>query len=87
VGKMLFADKLALENRTKVRLLLIRERELNLYVQNCRAVGTVAALLAGLAFSSLVILKPGTVCCLNSLPLYAVFTLLFRLSSIGYWCF
>mmetsp|Transcript_40132 Transcript_40132/g.88113 ORF Transcript_40132/g.88113 Transcript_40132/m.88113 type:complete len:322 (+) Transcript_40132:141-1106(+) len=54
---MLFADKLALENRTKVRLLLIRERELNLYVQNCRAVGTVAALLAGLAFSSLIYTK------------------------------
>ena len=51
---MLYADKAALENRTKLRLLAIRERELTLYTQNCFTIGTVAALMAGLAYSSLV---------------------------------
>ena len=46
---MLFADKAALENRTKVKLLAIRERELTLYTNNCRTVGTVSALMAGIA--------------------------------------
>ena len=50
----LFADKAALENRTKVRLLEIRARELTLYTNNCRTVGTVAAVMAGLAYSGLV---------------------------------
>jgi len=54
---MLYADKAALENRTKVRLLSIRERELALYTNNCRTVGTVAALMAGLAFSALIYTK------------------------------
>ncbi|KAL1527317.1 hypothetical protein AB1Y20_015988 [Prymnesium parvum] len=54
---MLFADKAALENRTKVRLLAIRERELTLYTNNCRTVGTVAAVMAGLAFSALIYTK------------------------------
>ena len=51
---MLFADKAALENRTKVKLLTIRERELTLYTNNCRTVGTVSALMAGIAYSALV---------------------------------
>ena len=51
---MLYADKAALENRTKVKLLAIRERELTLYTNNCRTVGTVSALMAGIAYSALV---------------------------------
>ena len=51
---MLYADKAALENRTKLRLLAIRERELSLYTQNCFTIGTVSALMAGLGYSSLV---------------------------------
>ena len=54
---MLFADKAALENRTKVRLLSIRERELTLYTNNCRTVGTVSALMAGIAYSALIYTK------------------------------
>ena len=54
---MLFADKAALENRTKVRLLTIRERELALYTNNCRTVGTVSALMAGIAYSALIYTK------------------------------
>ena len=57
---MLFADKAALENRTKVKLLTIRERELTLYTNNCRTVGTVSALMAGIAYSALVS------CCLTA---------------------
>ena len=52
--RQLYADKAALENRTKVRLLAIRERELTLYTNNCRTIGTVAAVMAGLAQSALV---------------------------------
>ena len=37
-----------------MRLLEIRERELALYTNNCRTVGTVAAVMAGLAYSGLV---------------------------------
>ena len=51
---MLYADKAALENRTKVRLLMIRERELTLYTQIMRTVGTVSALMAGIAYTALV---------------------------------
>ena len=71
---MLYADKAALENRTKaqrrrlsagtssrspavtanpavqVRLLAIRERELELYVNNCRTMGMVSAIFSGLGF-------------------------------------
>ena len=54
LGLMLYADKAALENRTKVKLLTIRERELTLYTNNCRTVGTVSALMAGIAYSALV---------------------------------
>ena len=54
---MLYADKAALENRTKVKLLSIRERELALYTNNCRTVGTVSALMAGIAYSALIYTK------------------------------
>ena len=50
---MLFADKRALETNLKVGLLQIREKELNFYTQNCLAVCTQAALLAGFAYSGL----------------------------------
>ncbi|EOD15387.1 hypothetical protein EMIHUDRAFT_436817 [Emiliania huxleyi CCMP1516] len=50
---MLYADKRALETNLKVNLLAIREKELNYYTQNCQAVGTQAALLAGFAYSGL----------------------------------
>ena len=59
---MLYADKAALENRTKLRLLAIRERELTLYTQNCLTIGTVAALMAGLAYSSLARPPPQAQC-------------------------
>lgn len=54
---MLYADKAALENRTKVKLLSVRERELTLYTNNCRTVGTVSALMAGIAYSALIYTK------------------------------
>mmetsp|Transcript_8900 Transcript_8900/g.14912 ORF Transcript_8900/g.14912 Transcript_8900/m.14912 type:complete len:406 (-) Transcript_8900:419-1636(-) len=47
---MLYADKQALETDLKVSLLAIRERELSLYTENCRSIGTQAALLAGFAY-------------------------------------
>lgn len=50
---MLYADKRALETNLKVSLLQIREKELNFYTQNCLAVGTQAALLAGFAYAGL----------------------------------
>ncbi|KAL1530506.1 hypothetical protein AB1Y20_001407 [Prymnesium parvum] len=50
---MLFADKRALETNLKVNLLAIREKELNYYTQNCLAVCTQSALLAGFAYSGL----------------------------------
>jgi len=50
---MLYADKRALETNLKVNLLAIREKELNYYTQNCLAVLTQAALLAGFAYSGL----------------------------------
>ena len=50
---MLYADKRALETNLKVNLLAIREKELNFYSQNCLAIGTQAALLAGFAYSGL----------------------------------
>jgi hypothetical protein len=59
---MLYADKAALENRTKVKLLSVRERELTLYTNNCRTVGTVSALMAGIAYSALVRAAPRETC-------------------------
>jgi hypothetical protein len=54
---MLAADKAALANKTRLRLLAIRERELALYVQNCRAFGTMSAFMAGIAHSALIYSK------------------------------
>jgi hypothetical protein len=51
---MLYADKRALETKLQVSLLSIREKELNFYTQNCRTVGTQAALLAGFAYNSII---------------------------------
>ena len=46
-----------LGEQDKLRLLAIRERELTLYTQNCFTIGTVGALMAGLAYSSLLYTK------------------------------
>ena len=50
---MLLADKRALETNLKVSLLSIREKELNFYTNNCLAIGTQSALLAGFAYAAL----------------------------------
>jgi len=51
---MLHADKRALEQNLKVSLLKIREKELHFYTENCVAIGTQAALLAGFAYSGII---------------------------------
>ena len=50
---MLFADKNALRTQLKVNMLRIRERELNYYTNNCLAISTSSALLAGFAWYGL----------------------------------
>lgn len=50
---MLNARKEALANNTRVRMIAIRERELQLYAANCRQLGRKTALLAGFAYSGL----------------------------------
>ena len=50
---MLFADKNALRTQLKVNMLKIRERELNYYTNNCLAISTSSALLAGFAWYGL----------------------------------
>ena len=50
----LFADKQRIYNNTRVRLQAIREGELLLYTDNCRHIGTVSAVIAGLGFFGLV---------------------------------
>ena len=50
---MLWADKRALETNLKLSLLQIRERELNFYTNNCLAISTQSALLAGFAYAAL----------------------------------
>mmetsp|Transcript_18999 Transcript_18999/g.48621 ORF Transcript_18999/g.48621 Transcript_18999/m.48621 type:complete len:243 (-) Transcript_18999:409-1137(-) len=50
---MLFADKNALRTQLKVNMLRIRERELLYYTNNCLAISTSAALLAGFAWYGL----------------------------------
>ena len=50
---MLYADKNALRTQLKVRMLKIRERELQYYTQNCLSISTSAALLAGFAWYGL----------------------------------
>jgi len=51
---MIFAEKKALENRFRLRLIHIRERELHFYSKNCHMVGHISALLAGCMYSSFV---------------------------------
>ena len=51
---MLLADKLDLQNKLKLNMLQIEERELNYYTQNAMTVGTQAALLAGFAFTGVI---------------------------------
>ena len=51
--RMLWADKRALETNLKLSLLQIRERELNFYTNNCLAISTQSALLAGFAYAAL----------------------------------
>jgi len=50
---MLYADKNALRTQLKVNMLRIRERELSYYTNNCLAISTSAALLAGFAWYGL----------------------------------
>jgi hypothetical protein len=50
---MLFADKNALRTQLKFDMLRIRERELQYYTNNCLAISTSAALLAGFAWYGL----------------------------------
>ena len=50
---MLFADKNALRTQLKVNMLRIRERELSYYTNNCLAISTSSALLAGFAWYGL----------------------------------
>uniref|UniRef100_A0A7S4C6D9 Uncharacterized protein n=1 Tax=Chrysotila carterae TaxID=13221 RepID=A0A7S4C6D9_CHRCT len=50
---MLAAQKSSLEANVRQRLVAIRERELEYYTDNCRHLGDLGALLAGLAFSGI----------------------------------
>jgi hypothetical protein len=50
---MLLADKHDLQNKLRLNLLQIEEKELNFYTQSCYTVGTQAALLAGFAFGAI----------------------------------
>ena len=54
---MLHADKEALRTAYKLRLLAIREKELNYFLQNCINIATLAAMLAGFAQSGLIYTK------------------------------
>jgi len=51
---MLLADKHDLQQRLKLQILQIEEKELNHYTTNANTLGTQAALLAGFAFTSLI---------------------------------
>ena len=51
---MIFAEKKALENRYRLRLIHIRERELHFYSKNCHMVGHISALLGGCMYSAFV---------------------------------
>ena len=50
---MLHAQKAALQNSVRQRLVGIRQRELEYYTLNCRSVGNQAALIAGFAYSGI----------------------------------
>mmetsp|Transcript_15450 Transcript_15450/g.40147 ORF Transcript_15450/g.40147 Transcript_15450/m.40147 type:complete len:224 (+) Transcript_15450:116-787(+) len=54
---MLYADKVALANRARLRMLEIRDRELELYTRNSRALGFQCAMLAGSGFAAFVYCK------------------------------
>mmetsp|Transcript_1016 Transcript_1016/g.2888 ORF Transcript_1016/g.2888 Transcript_1016/m.2888 type:complete len:196 (+) Transcript_1016:91-678(+) len=56
---MLYADKVALANRARLRMLEIREKELDLYVRNSRSISTACAMLAGSGYTALVYTKMG----------------------------
>ena len=50
---MLRAKKEALENSARVKLIEIREKELDYYTANCRNIGQCAALVSGMAYSGI----------------------------------
>lgn len=50
---MIRAQKEALENTARVKLIEIREKELEYYTANCRNIGQCAALVSGLAYSGI----------------------------------
>ena len=51
---MLYADKRAIETHLSVKLLKIREKELNFYHENCMVLARNAALLAGFSFYGII---------------------------------
>ena len=51
--EMLHAQKQALENRLRQRLVAIREQELEYYTKNCRMLGNLAALVAGFSYAGI----------------------------------
>lgn len=51
---MLDADKKVIEANARVNVLELRDKEIELYTQNCRTLGTVGAIMAGLSYYGLV---------------------------------
>ena len=51
------ADRLSVVASLRLRMLQIREREFDYFLTNCRAVGTLAAVLAGLLQQGLIYTK------------------------------
>lgn len=56
-AEMLHASKLQLQTKARQRMLEIRNRELQLYMQNARTLGIQASMLAGVAFEGLLFTK------------------------------
>jgi len=56
---MLYADKVALANRARLRMLEIREKEIDLYTTNSRTISTANTMLAGIGYTALVYTKMG----------------------------
>lgn len=50
---MLEVQKEALANRTRQRLVALREKELDYYTANCRMLGNQSVLVAGFAYSAI----------------------------------
>ena len=50
---MLEVQKEALANRTRQRLVALREKELDYYTANCRMLGNQSALVSGFAYSAI----------------------------------